>query len=250
LETILEQARKELGRIASQHSLMEEHIRVTAGHLSPRQAIGTPKRKDFPLLAGKEVIVEAEFRGGYGQAFTSQPRVYDGSLKSVLELPLSEIGSRAILLSTLNAVTSHLGITDRVRHCRDKEPEKCAAEIARDLLKRFGILNVGMVGYQPAILDNLAKTFSAKHVRGTDLNPANIGDRRFGIEIWDGANDTSRLIDWSELLLVTSSSLANGTFDTIYTQAIDKGKKLIIFGITGAGLSVLLGIERLCFYGH
>jgi len=250
LEPILEQAQRELSRIAAQNALLQDHIRVVAGPLSPMQAIGNPSRQDFPLLAGKEVIVEAEFRGGYGQAFTSKPRLYEGSLKDVLELPLSDAGNRAILLSTLNAVTSHLGMAERVRHCRDQEPEKCASEIARDLLNRFGKINIGLIGYQPAILENLATTFGAEHINGTDLNPTNIGQKRYGVEIWDGDKDTARLIEWSDLLLVTSSTLSNGTFDYIYEEIKSKEKQLIIFGITGAGVCALLNLERLCFYGH
>ena len=250
MELMLEKVHRELSRIAEQNALLQDHIRVAAGPLSPRQAIGTPSRQDFPLLAGKEVIVEAEFRGSYGQAFTGQPRLYEGSLKDVLELPLSEAGNRAILLSTLNAVTSHLGMAERVRHCRDEEPEKCASEIAQELMNRFGKLNIGMIGYQPAILENLARTFGADHIKGTDLNPNNIGEKRFGVEIWDGNTDTSRLIDWSDLLLVTSSTLSNGTFDNIYEETKSKGKKMILFGITGAGVCALLNLERLCFYGH
>jgi uncharacterized protein (DUF4213/DUF364 family) len=250
VEPILEQVRKHLSQIAQQHALLQDHIRVATGPISPRQAIGTPIRQDFPLLTGKEVIVEAEFRGSYGQAFTSQPKLYEGSLKNVLELPLSEAGNRAILLSTLNAVTSYLGMAERVRHCRDNEPEQCASEIASDLFKRFGELNIGMIGYQPAILENLSKTFGAQHIKGTDLSPTNIGKNKFGVEIWDGATGTSRLIDWGDLLLVTSSTLSNGTFDNIYEEIIRKEKKMIIFGITGAGVSALLNIERICFYGH
>jgi len=248
--SILEQARQKLNHIARDKYLMQEPIRVAIKPLSPRQAIGTPIRQDFPLLTGREIIVEAEFRRSYGQAFTDQPRIFDGSLQDVMQLILTEAGNRAIFLSTLNAVTSNLEIADRVRHCHDEEPENCAREITQELAKRFGKIRIGMVGYQPAILENLCSVFGPKHIRCTDLNPTNIGSLKFGAEIWDGAIHTSRLISWCDLALVTSSSLANGTFDDIYQESLFKEKKFIIFGITGAGISALMGLERLCFYGH
>jgi hypothetical protein len=250
LETFLEKARGKLRRIAEENYFMQEPIQVMIRPLSPRQAIGAPVRQDYPLLTGKEVIVEAEFRGSYGQAFTSRPEPYHGSLSDVLAIPISEAGNRAILLSTINAVTAHLKMAARVRHCKDEEPEQCAEEIAQDLLKRFGKIKIGMVGYQPAILENLARVFGPENVRCTDLNPANTGEKRYGVEIWDGATDTGRLIDWCDLALVTSSTLANDTFDAIYREAEAGGKRLIIFGITGAGVAALLDLERLCFYGH
>ncbi|MFC1965261.1 Rossmann-like domain-containing protein, partial [Chloroflexota bacterium] len=59
-----------------------------------------------------------------------------------------------------------------------------------------------------------------------------------------------RLINWCHILLATSSTIVNDTFDGIRAEADTKGKKLIVFGVTGAGVSVLLGIERLCFQPH
>lgn len=246
----LERAREELYRIANRDNLLEDYIRVVAGPLSPNEAIGTPIRRDFPLLAGKEVIVEAEFRGSYGQAFTSAPCLYEDTLNDILKLPLSRASNRAIILSTFNAVASHLKIADRVRHCKDEEPEECAQKIVRELTIRFKKANIGMIGYQPAILENLATAFGSEQVRCTDLNPDNTGTKKFGVMIGDGVTDTTRLIDWCNLLLVTGSTLANDTFDAIYRQANLYKKKIIMFGITGATICSLFDIERLCFYGH
>ncbi len=41
--------------------------------LTPQEAIGNPERDDFPLLKGKEVMIQADFRGSRGQAFTDMP---------------------------------------------------------------------------------------------------------------------------------------------------------------------------------
>ena len=153
-------------------------------------------------------------------------------------------------MATLNAVMAHLGMATGVRHCRDEEPEKCGAEIARFIQTNCGRVRVGMVGYQPAILENLVSTFGADSIRCTDLNPKNVGLLKFGSEIRDGRNETERLIKWCDLLLVTSSTIVNNTLDGIRAEAVLQGKQLIIFGVTGAGVSALLGIERLCFQPH
>lgn len=92
--------------------------------------------------------------------------------------------------------------------------------------------------------------FGIHNVRCTDLNPKNIGSYKFGIEIGDGATETLNLINWCDLLLVTSSAIANGTFDNIRKESVSAGKRLILFGITGAGVCTLTGLERICPFGH
>jgi uncharacterized protein (DUF4213/DUF364 family) len=137
-----------------------------------------------------------------------------------------------------------------VRHCHDEEPEKCAAELARYLVEKYGDVKVGMIGYQPAILENLVKALGTEAVRCTDLNPKNIGTRKFGAEVWDGRTDTAKLVKWCDVVLATSSTIVNDTYDGIKNLADTHGKRLVIFGVTGAGVSALLGLERLCFQPH
>ena len=247
---ILEEAKIKFSELVTQHQLGSQKVKVIVKPLSPKQAIGSPSRQDFPILEGKEVIVEAQFRKSFGQAFTDQPHEFSGSLKDVLNLSLNTNDDRAIFIATLNAVTAHLGMVTGVHHCHDEEPEECAAQIAQYIQTSFGRVKVGMMGYQPAILENLVDTLGTNNVRCTDLNPKNIDSHKFGIEIWDGKTDTQRLVDWCQLLLVTSSAIVNNTFDDIREEAISQGKHLIMFGVTGAGVSALLGLERICPLGH
>jgi hypothetical protein len=142
---------------------------------------------------------------------------------------------------------AHLGMVTGVQHCHDEEPEECAAEIAQYIVTNFGKVRVGLIGLQPAILENLVKTFGTENVRCTDLNPKNVGSRKYGAKIWDGGTETEKLVRWCELLLVTSSTIVNNTFDAIQGEAIAQDKRLIIFGVTGAGVAVLLGLARVCF---
>jgi uncharacterized protein (DUF4213/DUF364 family) len=250
LKPILEDAKAKLQTIITGHQLSDELVEIAIGTLSAKQAIGTPRRQDYALLEGKEVMIEARFKGSCGQAFTDKPYEFIGSLKNVLGLSLNTNDKRAIFVATLNAVMAHLGMVIGVCHCQDEEPEECAIQIAQYIMSNFGRVKVGMVGYQPAILENLVSALGAGNVACTDLSPRNVGSHRFGVEIWDGISQKSKLIRWCDLLLVTSSAIVNNTFDGIRTEAILKGKHLIMFGVTGAGVSELLDMERVCFKAH
>ena len=250
LKPVLEEARGKFQTIIANHRLGDETVWVTIEPLSTKQAIGSPSRQDFALLEGREVMIEAQFKGSFGQAFTDQPRNFTGSLKDVLNLNLHTNDDRAIFMATLNAVTAHLGMATGVRHCHDEEPEECASQIAQYILTNSGRVKVGLIGLQPAILENLVFTFGGNNVRCTDLNPKNVGSRKYGAEIWDGQTEIKKLIRWCDLPLVTSSTIVNNTFDSIRAEAVSLGKQIVTFGVTGAGISALLGLDRVCFKSH
>jgi len=104
---------------------------VATRPLSTFEAIGSPERDDFPLLRGREVLMEANYRGSLGQAFTSAAGVFSGTLEEVLGLPLKSGFERAVLVSTINAVLRNLGLVERTVHCRDAGPADCAAALGR-----------------------------------------------------------------------------------------------------------------------
>lgn len=147
----LQKVRERFVALVNSHGLRKEMIQVDIGILTSKQAIGEPYRHDFALLGGKEVMIEAVFKGSSGQAFTNQPKNFKGSLDDVLNLSLYRIDNRALFIATMNSVCSHLGVIGQVRHCRDKEPENCGREIAERLSRKYGKIKIGMVGYQPAI---------------------------------------------------------------------------------------------------
>jgi len=242
----LQKAKERLITMVDDHKLRGETVQVAIGTLSPEQAIGKPDREDFALLGGKEVMIEAQFKQHFGQSFTNQPRSFHGLLDDVLNLSLDTINNRAIFIATMNAVCSYLGIIGKVRHCRDQEPEDCGKEIASKLMSQYGKVKIGMVGYQPAILENLAKTFGVHNVRCSDLDARNIGANKFGITICDGSTENKNLIRWCDLLLATGSTHVNNTFDDLYKETISQNKDFIMFGVTGADIAALLGLEIIC----
>lgn len=249
-KTLLEEARIAFERLIAGRSLDLRPVMVRARGLTPEEAIGRPRRGDFPLLGGKEVMVEACFEGACGQAFTSSPGNYEGLLKDVLSLSLDNDFRRAVFVATVNAVLACLGLVKGTRHCTDEGPELCGREIARLLARDHPQARVGIVGYQPALLENAVAAFSPERVRVTDLNPANVGKVCFGVEVWDGASRTEELIAWADLLLVTGTTIVNSTADRILALAGGKGVEPIFYGVTAAGIAYLLNLRRLCPYSR
>lgn len=224
-----------------------EELPVTAKPLATGQAIGRPETSDYPLLRGKEVLLEATVLSGRGQAFTNSPAKFKGTLKDVLNYNLDNNSRRAIFLATLNAVLNHFEIARATVHCRDGEPDQCGQEMARQVKQEHGPVPVGIVGYQPGIISGCVKELGKSLVRVTDMNTDNLGMSRFGIEIWDGATRTDELIEKSVVLLITGTTFVNGTaFDLLDKAA---GKPVYFYGTTAAGTAALMGYRRLCLYG-
>lgn len=247
---ILAQTKKRFREIIEKEILLDAAVSVLARPLTPEEAVGTPGRRDYPIIIGKERILEANFLGAKGHAFTDSAREFNGTLAEVLALELDSNQHRAILVAVLNAVLRHLGVIAATVHCKDDEPEKCGNEIARQLFAKHGRVHVGLIGFNPAIAEHLVQVFGADHVHISDLFPGNIGARRFGVEIWDGGSRTDELIRVCDLLLVSGTTLQNGSFDHIWQSCQAQGKYCLIFGVTGAGVCALCGIDRLCPCAH
>jgi len=52
--------------LAKENDLLESEINITAKILKPEEAIGKTERKDFPLLQGKEFLMEGNFKNALG----------------------------------------------------------------------------------------------------------------------------------------------------------------------------------------
>ncbi len=248
--SILEQTRVRFRQLVEKEHLLNTNVSVLAKPLSPEEAIGSPGRRDFPIITGKERVVESNVLGAKGHAFTDSPREFLGVVENVLRLDLTTNSARAIYVATLNALFAHLKLAKATVHCRDDDPEKCASETSRHLLERYGLNDVGLIGLNPAIAERLVETFGADRVRISDLAVDNIGRRRFGVEVWDGNERLDDLIDASDIVLTTGTTLINGTFDKIRSRIQKAQKPYLLYGVTAAGVSHLLGIERICPFGR
>ncbi len=248
--SILEQVRGRFREIIVEHDLVDAEISVTAKPLTPEEAIGNPERRDYPIITGKERVIEAVLFGVKGHAFTDTPSYFQGTLQEVAALDLTGNRNRAVFLATLNAALRHLGLAEGTVHCRDEDPEQCARQIADFVFGKFGKIEVGLIGLNPAIAERLVDIFGTDHVMMTDLNADNIGKIRFGVEVLDGNLRTSELIDKSELVVLTGTTLVNGTFDKILEQVMATGTDYLIYGVTTAGVCALRGFDRICPYGR
>lgn len=237
---IYEKLKAELSKIANE--FLDEHIAVVSARaLSAKEAIGEPDRDDYPILKGKEVIVEAAFRQSRGHAFTDMPAKFEGSVRDVIKLPLENNSQRAIFIATLNAVMRELGLITGTVHCKDKEPADCAEELVAFVRERFGSPRIAFVGFQPAMIERLSKVFE---MRVLDLDEDNIGKKKFGITI-EGSDATEDVLGWSDMIIATGSTCVNGTI----TRFIGK-KPVVFFGVSVAGAAKICGFDRYCRYPH
>jgi len=248
--SMLEQTRSRFRKIVEKHDLLRIDVSVLARPLTPEEVIGTPGRRDFPIIIGKERMLEASLLDAKGHAFTDSAREFVGTLSNVLDLELTSNQNRAIFVASLNAVLGHLKMVQATVHCKDEDPEECAAKIADHILKAHGRITVGLLGLNPAIGEKLVDIFGADHVHISDLYKDNIGKERFGVIVWDGRHRTEDLIAASDLILFTGTTLQNDTFDEIWRSIQAKGKKYLVYGVTAAGFCTLHNIERICPCGR
>ena len=226
-------------KIVTDNRLGSERVKVLARTLSPEEAIGNPEDKDYPLQKGKERLMQAEFKGFQGQAFTDMFGNFEGELSQIIEMELTNNFRRAIFISTVNAVMKYLGKVDRSIHCRDKDPVDCSRELAQYIKKEFNRPKIAMVGLQPRMLEALSQTFE---VRITDLDEANIGTEKFGVTV-EPPSCTKANLDWCDMALVTGTTLVNETIGEFQTE-----KPVVYFGVTIAGAANLLGLKHFCPY--
>ena len=224
-------------------------IPVEVKPLTTVEAIGDPGKWDYPLLRESEVLIQASFRTGLGQAFTGVPRAFNGTLEDVFKLDLNEIGNRAILVAAINAVLREHGLIEKTIHCRDNEPVECGQQIAAQLHRQYGRVRVGIAGYQPAFIKAFTDLFGEKNLNVTDLSAKSIGTIFSGVEIWDGMTRTGQLIAESDLILVTGSVLINDTAEP-FLAAQKAGKPLYFYGTTITGPAYLLNLPHICLLGH
>jgi len=244
----LKAALVEMSDLNGEIGLLESDVLITAKKLTAKEAIGETERKDFPLLHGKESLIQAEFKGSVGQAFTDMPGSFKGKIKDILELPLNNNGERALFIATLNAVMRYYDMTDKTIHCKNESPELCAAEMARNIVNRYGEnVRVGIVGYQPAIIDHFTKLIPVKNIRVTDLDKENIDQIKYNVQVWDGSKMGEAIFEVSDVIIATGSTIVNDTLGEL-TDLSDRYKKpIFFFGTTVAGAARVLSLERLCF---
>ena len=238
--TMYDKLKEKFSGIVNEHNWSAEEITVTAQTLSPEEAIGNPEEDDYPILKGRERIMEAQFRGSRGHAFTDMFGNWRGTINEILTMEIENNFRRAIFVSTLNAVLRHFGAVDGTVHCKDRDPQECSKILAEKIRSEFGKPKIFLVGFQPRMAEAIAQEFPLRII---DLDEANIGTKKFGAII-QSPQEAQQNIEWCDLMLVTGSTAVNNTMKEFIGE-----KPVIFYGVTVAGPAYLSGLNRFCPFG-
>jgi uncharacterized protein (DUF4213/DUF364 family) len=239
MDEIFEQLKTSLNDLGKKHNFFDKKVNIKCKVLSAVEAIGNPEDQDYPIIKGKEVMIEAEFEGAKGQAFTDDYGNADYSISEIINMDLNSNRKRAEFVATFNAVYRYLGLCEKTIHCRDEEPRLCGKELLNVIDHHKKIL---LIGLQPRLLESLV---SRQSVRVIDLDADNIGKTKFGVVVEDDKK-TKEAIQWCDELLVTGTTLVNNTID----QFLNTGKPVRFFGVTISGPAVALNLNSYCSQGH
>ena len=148
-------------QLIAENNLDLDELSVATKGLSTQEAIGKTLRRDFPIIKGKEVMLQANYKGHSGQAFTSTPVEFVGSLRQVLEADIVHDDlSLSLFIATLNAVMSYLGLIEGTIHCRNEGPELCGEKYVEYLQQTYGSdPKILLVGYQAALVAHLSQVY-------------------------------------------------------------------------------------------
>lgn len=238
---ILEHVRAKLKILTDERRIDDQQITITCKALTPEEAIGNPLHGDYPIQLGKERLIEAEFMGRKGQAFSDSYFNYKGSVKDILSLNLDTNARRAIFVSSLNAILAGLGEMPEALHCKNDDLTRCGDYFAVFLADSMPEANKALlVGLQPRLLETLVR--GKKEVRVCDLNPDNIGTVKCGVTV-DGPERFAESASWADAIFATGSTVVNGTIDGIVAVNPDT----VFYGVTIAGVARLMGLNQFCY---
>ena len=221
------------------NNLQGQNVRIRCRALRAEEAIGTPEHNDYPIIKGKEIMVEAVFNDARGQAFTDEYENKEYKIEELLENRTESNRERASFIAGFNAVFRHLGLCDRTIHCKDMELKECAENLPETVTPEKNVL---LIGHQPRFLEILAST---NNVRIVDLDRNNIGREVSGVII-DPPEKTAKAILWCDLIFATGSTLVNGTI----TDFLNSDKPVIFYGVTISAAAAVLGLNSYCHCGH
>jgi Putative heavy-metal chelation len=237
MRTIFDELKQKATTVLADQGLLDEKVCVRARALTTEEAIGNPEADDFPIQKGKERLMQADFRGARGQAFTDRFGDYEGTLEAILAMPLTNNYRRAIWVAALNAALRNLNRIEGTVHCRDQGPKQCADALADHIQSGYGVVKIAQIGLQPRMVESLTSRFP---LRVLDMDPANIGTQKQGVLI-EPPEAAEPAVAWADLLVVTGTTLVNGTL-----PAFMGIKPVIFYGTTIAGAAHLMGWERFC----
>jgi len=237
---VYELLKEQFLKYIKENKLESDEVIIKARPLTPEEAIGNPEDKDYPLITGRERMMQAEFRSTFGQAYTDMFGNYSGRLQDIANMNLNNNFRRAIFIASLNAVMRYLGLIDKTIHCKDNDPRECGLKLVDYVTEKYGNPKIAMVGFQPRLVESLAKKFE---IKVTDMDHANINTEKYGLTV-QSPQKTREHVEWCDLIVSTGSTIVNDTIDDFLV-----GKPAIFYGITVSGAAKILGLENYCYCG-
>ncbi len=240
VKDLFEDLISKFSKIITEHDLLNDNVEIHAVVLTPEEAIGHPGRTDYPILEGKDMMLQAVYKDCKGQVFTDSPASFTGTIKDVLKMDIvNDRHARGLFIAVMNAVLRSLSKIEGTIHCKNEGMEECALQFSNTLTKEYGQPKITQIGYQPALVSQLSKNFQ---LRVLDLNPQNIETEHNGVKVENG-EQFQDAVDWADLILCTGSTIANGSI----INFLNLDKEVIFYGTTIAGAAELLGLKRLCY---
>ena len=216
--------------------LLDEIVDVR-GNYQPEKTL--MPEGDVPSEVNRpEYATIADFKGAKGEAYSETPAEFYGTLEELLAYPLAGRGIDARVLAGINAVMKYLGLLDNAVYSEDPEArKKYADQIFAEVTEKYGRDHIVLVGYDGYIV----KRFMEEPLDfwTMDRNPDNITkDRFFHVIVNSGKPNRDSCFAWAKILIVTGSTLCNGTI-LPYLECENDVK---FYGATFAGASQLLNL--------
>ena len=238
----LETLRTKAKEILKKHDFLNEHIAIKTKTLTPEEAIGNPEHDDYPIIKGRERLLEAEFKNSKGVAFTDMFGNFEAKLGDIIDMELKNNFRRAIFISAINAVLRELNLIGKTSHCKNEDLVVCAKDVCGFISEKFGKPKIFLCGLQPRLAEKLSSEFE---IRITDMDEAHLKKEINGVKV-EGIEKTDDCIAWCDMIFATGSTFVNDTA----SHLIESGKPVAFFGVTAAAPTYLLDLPRFCPLGH
>ncbi|MFO8008874.1 MAG: DUF364 domain-containing protein [Candidatus Brocadiia bacterium] len=218
--------------------LLDTVVEVRARPLTAEEVIGNPEHEDYPLVVGRERMMEATVRGNRGHAFTDMYGHWQGELREVCGIEPVNNYRRAIIVATLNSVMRFTGDAADTVHCKDSGPVRCA-EALPGYVESEGLKPpFALIGYQPRFAEALS---ALGELRIADMDAQHIGRVRAGAKVLPPER-ADKALAGAGCAFVTGSTIVNGTIH----RFLDLDIPTVFYGVTVAGGAQLLGLKRYC----
>lgn len=216
-------------------SLLSEPVRITPD--PEPEVLLLPEGSTSSFISRPEYRVTAVMKGVCGEAYTECPKGFEGTLKEVLDLPVSEEGIPAQTLAAINAAMSLLGLCPGSFADDPAVHAAYADNLCRFVTEQYGSSNLVLIGYDGYIV----KRFSEEGLDfwTLDRNPSNITQDCFNhVIVNSGKYNREACFAWGKVLLITGSTFCNGTV----LHFLNRNVPVLFYGITCAGISKLLDL--------